>query len=322
MIQAFINKLFGKHSCRRTESKKQGGQLTLFQSANSAKSIGDCRSQLAQDPMNPKLHYQFAQQSSLQGKTTLAYAELKTALALGMDPMGIKRLESAINSRLPKKEEIDHNQYFRFYTLSSALRRMTNRNHVSVLDVGGGQGQLAQFIPEASYILAEPTVNGISGMNLPFADKSIDYVIACHVLEHIPSDSRDQFLDHLLSKAKIGLILLNPFYNEKTFVDERLKLFIEITSAGWAREHLGCTLPIIEMIKKYATTRGLECNIQPNGTLTTSMTMVFVDYFAKKAGLTEDLRKVNRFLNLRYSDILNFEEYPNAYLVILTHPKY
>ena len=75
------------------------------------------------------------------------------------------------------------------------------------------------------------------------------------------------------------------------------------------------------MIQKYATKRGLECSIQPNGTLTTSMAMVLVDYFAKKAGLTEELRKVNRFFNLRYSDILNFEKYPNAYLVIITYPK-
>jgi len=271
--------------------------------------------------MNPNLHCQFAKQCLLQGKTTLAWAELKTALALGMNPKAIKRLENDISSRLPIKEEMDHNQYFRFYTLSSAIRRITHRNHVSVLDVGGGQGQLAQFIPEATYILAEPTENGISGMNLPFSDKSIDYVIACHVLEHIPCNRRDQFLDHLLSKAKIGLILINPFYNEKTFVDERLKLIIEITGADWAKEHLECTLPKIEMIQEYATTRGLECTIQPNGTLTTSMAMVLVSYFAHKAGLPEDLKKVNRFLNLRYSDILNFEKYPNACLVILTHPE-
>lgn len=274
-----------------------------------------------QDPMNPKLHCRFAEQCLLLGQTSLAYAELKTALALGMNPKEIYRLESDISSRLPKKEEMDHNQYFRFYTLSSAVRRMSNHNHVSVLDVGGGQGQLAQFIAEASYFLADPTANGISGMDLPFADKSIDYVVACHVLEHIPYSSRDQFLDHLLSKAKSGLILLNPFYDEKTFVDERLKLFIEITDADWAREHLACTLPRIEMIKKYAIIRGLNCNIQPNGTLTTSMTTVLVDYFARKAGLTEDLKKVNRFLNLRYSDILNFEKYPNAYLVFLTYPE-
>lgn len=319
MIQAFINKLFRKCGFRMSKSQKQGGQLSSFQSRYSEKSIRDCRSQLAHDPMNPQLHYQFAEQCLLQGKTTLAYAELKSALALGMNPKEIKRLENKVSSKLPKLEEMDHNQYFRFYTLSSAIRSMTNRNHVSVLDVGGGQGQLAQFIPEASYFLAEPTVNGISGMNLHFSDKSIDYVIACHVLEHIPCNRRDQFLDHLLSKTKRGLILLNPFYVEKTFIDERLKLFIEITGADWAREHLDCTLPKIEMIKKYATNRGLECNIQPNGTLTTSMTMVFVDYFANKAGLTEDLKKVNRFLNQRYSNILNFEKYPNAYLVILTH---
>jgi 2-polyprenyl-3-methyl-5-hydroxy-6-metoxy-1,4-benzoquinol methylase len=57
---------------------------------------------------------------------------------------------------------------------------------IKVLDVGGGHGQLASFLPEASYCLAEPSVNGISGADLPFADRSFDYVVSCHVLEQIP----------------------------------------------------------------------------------------------------------------------------------------
>ncbi|MFC1881329.1 methyltransferase domain-containing protein [Thermodesulfobacteriota bacterium] len=301
------------------EFQKQSAYRSLFLSAASAKPNNACRAQLAQDPLNPKLHCQFAEQCSRLGKNSLAWAELKTALALGINPKAIEQLANDISSRLPKKEEMDHNQYFRFYTLSSAIRSMTHRNPVSLLDIGGGQGQLAQFIPEASYILAEPTENGISGMNLPFVDGSIDYVVACHVLEHIPSNSRDVFLDHLLSKAKMGLVLLNPFYNEKTYVDERLRLFIEITGADWAKEHLECSLPKIEMIQKYATIRGLECNIKPNGILAASMLMVFVSYFAHKAGLKDDLKKVNRFLNQRYSDILCQEKFPNAHLVILTH---
>jgi len=322
MIQALTKKLFGKYSHRIREFKKQIAHRPLSLSKYSGMIINDWRSQLAQDPMNPQLHCQFAERCLLQGQISLAYAEIKTALALGMNSKEVCRLERDIRSRLPNKEEMDHNQYFRFYTLSSVIRKLSNHNRVSVLDVGGGQGQLAQFITEASYFLAEPTVNGISGIDLPYADKSIDYVVACHVLEHIPYSSRDQFLDHLLSKAKSGLILLNPFYDEKTFVDERLKLFIEITDADWAREHLSCTLPKIEMIKEYASIRGLKCSIQPNGTLTTSMTTVFVDHFARKAGLTENLKKVNRFLNLRYSDILNCGKYPNGYLVVLTYTEY
>jgi len=271
--------------------------------------------------MNPQFHFQFAKQCSQQGKAALAYAELKTALSLGLNLAEFKLLENEVISKLPNKEEMNHNQYFRFYSLSSAIKERNHPNQISVLDVGGGDGHLAQFIPEASYVLAEPSVNGISGMDLPFADKSFDYVIACHVLEHIPQSTRNQFLDQLLSKAKIGLILLNPFYIEKTLVDERLRLFIEITGADWARQHSECTLPRIEMIKNYSNIRGLECNIQPNGTLTTSMTMVFVDYFARKAGLTQDLKKVNRFLNLHYSNILNNDNFPNAYLVTLTYPE-
>jgi hypothetical protein len=279
----------------------------------------DYRTRLADDPLNPILHCQFAEQCLQLGKSSLAWAELQTALTLGLDRKAIDQLEGHIISQLPNIEEMDHNQYFRFHTLSTAIRRMTHGNRVSLLDVGGGHGQLVQFIPEASYVLAEPTENGISGMNLPFEDNSFDYVTACHVLEHIPTDNRDQFLDHLMSKTKNGLVLLNPFHDDNTFVDERLKLVIEITDADWAKEHLTCTLPRIEMIQKYADSRELACAIEPNGTLAVSMLMVLVNHFAHQAGLLADLKKVNRFLNLRYSDILNLKQYPNAYLVILAH---
>ena len=109
-----------------------------------------------------------------------------------------------------------------------------------MLDVGGGEGLLAQFLDEAKfeYCLAEPTVNGISGIALPFAPKSFDIVVSCHVLEHIPIDDRVVFLDNLVNQARKAVVFLNPFEVPKTHVTERLKLLISITGADWAKEHL------------------------------------------------------------------------------------
>ena len=60
---------------------------------------------------------------------------------------------------------------------------------------------LASFIPDASYCLVDPSTNGISGVNLPFSNGTFDYVVSCHVLEHIPSGDRNTFLDQLLLKS-------------------------------------------------------------------------------------------------------------------------
>ena len=62
---------------------------------------------------------------------------------------------------------MNHNRYFRFETLSRKVQELAGGETVSVLDVGGGDGELAQFLPQVGYFLAEPGVNGISGESLP-----------------------------------------------------------------------------------------------------------------------------------------------------------
>ena len=156
---------------------------------------------------------------------------------------------------------------------------------------------------------------------MSFPDHSFDYVVSCHVLEHIPLSERETFLNQLLSKAKHGVILLHPFHIENTHVNERLKLIIEITGAEWAKEHLECTLPKMQEIRDYAADKKLQLDVKPNGTLTTSLAFVFVNYFATKSSLYDDWKKLNTFINEKYIDILDSSEYPNAYLIYLGWPE-
>jgi hypothetical protein len=172
-------------------------------------------------------------------------------------------------------------------------------------------------LPECSYCLAEPTVNGISGELLPFDDGAFDYVVACHVLEHIPVESRHQFLEQLLSKSREGLILLNPFHIPGSSEKERLGLVIEITGAQWAKEHLDCSLPHLELIKSFAEQHSLDIEIKPNGSLTTSMALVFMDYFSAQSGQSESWEQVNHFFNTSFIGLMDSDSFPAAYLIIL-----
>lgn len=213
---------------------------------------------------------------------------------------------------------MNHNLYYRFTTLAQELKSISTTKEFSVLDVGGGEGQLAAFIPEASYCLAEPTINGISGIDLPFAEHSFDYVVSCHALEHIPVKDRSGFLDQLLSKSRKGVILLNPFnfVTKDNSAEAAEQIILDITDAPWAKEHLECTLPKLEDVKVYAKDNGLKLTIKPSSTMTTSMACVFMDYFANKAGLRAELGEVHEFFNTNFKGILDNNEHPTVYIVI------
>jgi SAM-dependent methyltransferase len=262
---------------------------------------------------------EYAAAAFRSGRYYLAYAELKTAAFLGADEDNLKEMLSAYRQALPDHRIMAHNQFYRFKTLAAEIIKRSGGGEVSVLDVGGGEGALCAFLPEdAAYCLAEPGVNGLSGTDLPFADKTFDLVVACHVLEHVPREERSLFLDQLSAKSRKGVVLLNPFHVEGTHVNERLKLFLEITKASWAREHLECSLPRVEDVKRYASDRGMQITVKPNGSLTTSTALVFADHFASRAGLHVDWKKMNAFFNEKFCDKADNAECPNAYLVYLS----
>jgi len=191
---------------------------------------------------------------------------------------------------------------------------------ISVLDIGGGDGQLAQFLPGADYFLAEPSVNGISGCELPFADGTFDYVVACHVLEHVMPNQRYRFLDNLVRRARRAVVLLNPFHDARTSVEERLHLFIRITNAQWAKEHLECSLPKLQTVVQYAADRGLRLDYEPNGFMPLSTALVFTRYFSFGPLRAKEFALINEYFNVRLSGLLNSEDCPNAYLITLeTH---
>lgn len=101
------------------------------------------------------------------------------------------------------------------------VRNPISRNHLKipkkavVLDVGGGHNPhpranvvVDKYKDDNSHrtgdmkVLNNQQFINADGQNLPFEDKSFDYVICCHVMEHVPDPAR--FMDELSRVGKKG----------------------------------------------------------------------------------------------------------------------
>ncbi len=193
--------------------------------------------------------------------------------------------------------DLDHNRFLRLRTLAAEIRRLHGAETAAVVDVGGGDGALALFLPGDGYLLAEPATNGLTGLALPLPPDSADVVCACHVLEHIPPEGRDAFLDQLTAVSRRYVLLLNPFAAPGVDHAARLRLVLELTGAGWAREHLECGLPALDDVRDYARRRGLGVEVRPHGAVSASVTVTLMRHFANLAGRGADAARMEAYLN-------------------------
>lgn len=273
---------------------------------------------IQQTPLDGKLHLDYSKHLTTQRSDFLAFAEYRSACFLGESVDN--DYECSIKKNLPDLQEMDYNQYFRLQSLTNYLDKLKNEAKPnSVLDVGGGYGQLAAFLSEDyDYCLAEPTTNGFDGRDLPFNENAFDYVVAAHVLEHISPEDRDRFLNSLVRIAKRAVILIGPFEIEGTKVEERLKLAYEITQQDWVKEHMECGLPTVDSVKDYAKRHQKSIQVQPNGSMLTAMTYMYMGWFAAMAKQRDDYKKLNKFYNQNYFELSTHDEYPVEFIVELS----
>ncbi|MBT9161783.1 MAG: putative teichuronic acid biosynthesis glycosyltransferase TuaH [Dehalococcoidia bacterium] len=122
-------------------------------------------------------------------------------------------------TRNNENEGIIFDQYSRYKASADLLTQAGLATGSSVLDVGSGPECLfGQFIPGATINYVDPLIQGrpqngyISGnvFSAELDGRVFDYVTAVDVLEHVPPESRNVFLDRLASLSKKAILLGFP----------------------------------------------------------------------------------------------------------------
>src|SRR5262245_56674765 len=85
----------------------------------------------------------------------------------------------------------------------------------SILEVGGAHSPLPQLLTEHRVVLLDgkqaPQLDAIgTGLSLPFRNGAFDVVVSTDVLEHVPPEKREAFVNELLRVASQMVILGFP----------------------------------------------------------------------------------------------------------------
>lgn len=290
---------------------------------------------ISSNPMDHLLHFKLAKYYFSVGRLIPAIAECRTSLAFGNDSsealgfltkvhkaLGLTELTNACfddpqekhgaySRDLPKISPLN---YQRLNALATLIRKTFPHEHVRVIDVGGGEGELCLFLTKVHYVLVEPTINGISGQQSGLPKHYFDIVVACHVLEHIPESEREDFLEELCSLGKNRVIVLCPMADDgSTALADAL--IYRLIHTPWAAEHLSCRLPKLDMLSAFAHKRGLRHRVLPNGDRAAAFWMVFARHYASVAGKTDELEEIEYFSNRYLNDNLFSPNQPNDYIV-------
>jgi hypothetical protein len=282
---------------------------------------GTLRSELlkhvAAHPTDPEGHYRLAQFYFEHAKPLPAAAECRMSLTFGGGEPAAHLLATASMSGNSNGEGIfslPSAVYQRNLGLASRIRKRFPDQPFQILDVGGGDGALSLFLPECDYALAEPSVNGLLVSHFP--EHSFDVVAACHVFEHIPADQKSTFLREMCAVARRTVLLLGPIDTGEHLTDPT-GLIYRITGADWAREHLECGIPSLELITHVAAEQGIPCKVSPSGNRLSVYWAVFAEHFACCAGKTAELQEAQSFANKYWTTDTAHATEPNEYMIEL-----
>lgn len=170
-------------------------------------------------------------------------------------------------------------QFSRYKACSDLIRRTGFVTGSSVLDIGSGPECLfGQFMPDSQVTYVDPLIPGGSGEGHITGDifsteldgKSFDVVSAVDVLEHVPPEWRQAFLERMSLLGKNTIILGFPcsdlsdaFETDRTIDDQYRRIFGH--DYPWLEEHYRYGLPSVGETVAQLTQLGWHCQSVGHG---------------------------------------------------------
>lgn len=206
-------------------------------------------------------------------------------------------------------------QYQRYKLVSDIINKFRDgdsNQRYKILDVGANVAEnLRKFLPfDDIYCLDKcyppeyaQRINYLVGDITNYESEAVyDVVVSVDVYEHIPENSRKNFIDKLVGISRIATIIAAPFDTTavkeyEVLVNEMYKLSHGIEHA-WLHEHIQNGLPSLSYAVEVVKTYGLDYAVIPNGYLPRwhqmMMTCIMTEGMPEYAKI---IKEVNEFYN-------------------------
>jgi len=207
--------------------------------------------------------------------------------------------------------------YGRFAAIRAAIAaNRTAGQTFSVLDVGGRGNLTRRFLPEDRVLFLDPNVESSDenfiegdGCAIPAANGSFDWVVSTDVFEHVPQERRSLFLAEQLRTARLGVILIAPFFTPavrqaEINVNENFRVLNDGRDHPWLREHIQNGLPDAALFESCLRERGLAFHASGNNCLRLWQLLIGIEFLVAST-CDDGARSALREFNLYYNTVVH-----------------
>ena len=203
--------------------------------------------------------------------------------------------------------------YGRYRIIAELIQTIRTRDKLRILDVGGNVEVLnysvfKKFLPNDHVIVLDKSRNNYKdyiradALNLPFGKEEFDLVVSADVLEHIPQDKRERFLEEQLRVAKQGVVLTAPFFSKETVEAERVAAAFYKSLSNkdhrWLSEHKKFVLPDVSWFESFLMQHGLHFKKILHNYIPYWNLMICAHFYTEfNANAVKGLNQINKFYN-------------------------
>lgn len=285
------------------------------------------RQRITANPLDAHLHRELATRFVAQGHIVRGYACLRTAQTLarlrGADHAMISEELRAAEERLgwssPAQREsvtAQNDPYGRLRFVAQQIERRMSNRRFSLLDLGGGDGFISALLPQADYVLVEPSANGLVGECLPFEPRAFDVVVALHALEHVGPANRQAFVHAMIRAAKQMAVVLGPFAPPPGEPNAEEGI-LAATGAEWAHEHLAHGLPTVAELRACLDRARVRYEVSPHADARVMYWQSLACHFAAMAGEEPAFVKATHFFQQHFDYAPSNPATPHDFLFII-----